>query len=188
MISTEINSPGSRPEVAHAASPGAEIAAHYPALRQYARGLTRNACDIDDLVQECVIRALTKFDKFEPGTNLRGWLRVILHNVFLDGLRRSARARRFRDAYAVSGRGPVTGPDQLARLELHAVEHALGELPAIQRDTFTMVAIDGLTYEEAARRSGVPVGTVRSRVSRARAYLAISSYGATPQKRLPRAA
>ncbi len=185
MGSIEIDSPPRRfSRVARTASAASEIAAHGPALRQYAGRFTRNASDIDDLVQECVLRALTKLEQFEPGTNLRGWLKVILHNVFLDGLRRRARARKLVDAYAVSGHEAVTSPDQFARLEVQAVDRALGELSAVQRDTFIMVAIDGLSYEETARRARVPVGTVRSRVSRTRTHLATSSYGAISGERL----
>lgn len=185
MTSVELDfPPRSFSNVAHTASSASEFAAHFPALRQYARGLTRNASDIDDLVQECILRALTKLEQFEPGTNLRAWLKVILRNVFLDGLRRRARARKLIDAYTVSGQGTVTSPDQLARLEVQAVGEALGKLPALQRNTFIMVAIEGLSYEDAARKAGVPVGTVRSRVSRTRTFLAKSSYGATTEKRL----
>lgn len=153
-----------------------ELADHFPALRRYARRLTNNPVDADDLVQECVVRALARIEQFEPGTNLKGWLTTILTHIFIEGARRTARYRELLKAYALEHK-TASDPNQLSRLEFLAVDKALNDLPADQRAALIMVAIDRVSYSETAQKAGVPLGTIRSRVSRARQALASSSYG-----------
>ncbi len=142
-------------------------------LRRYALSLAQNRDDADDLVQDCIARALERSHLFTPGTNLRAWLMTILHNQFISGKRRGHR---------VSAQLPTdwpeqstaTPPSQLMGLELRAVGEAFARLPREQRRVILLVCIHGLKYEEAAERLGVAVGTVRSRLSRARAALSVA--------------
>jgi RNA polymerase sigma-70 factor (ECF subfamily) len=139
-----------------------------PYLRRYARGLTRNAADADDLVQSCLMRALTNMHRFEKDTNIRAWLLTILHNMFIDTVRKQRRARDAFEAAGIAADGVTQGPNQFHHIQVIELEHAIAELPAEQRSTLLLVALEDLTYEEAAKVTGVPVGTVRSRLSRAR--------------------
>jgi RNA polymerase sigma-70 factor (ECF subfamily) len=139
-----------------------------PYLRRYARGLTRNAADADDLVQSCLVRALTNMHRFEKDTNLRAWLLTILHNMFIDTVRKNRRAREAFEAAGIAADGVTQGPNQFHHVQVIELEHAIADLPAEQRSTLLLVALEDLTYEEAANVTGVPVGTVRSRLSRAR--------------------
>jgi RNA polymerase sigma-70 factor (ECF subfamily) len=142
-----------------------------PYLRRYARGLTHNAADADDLVQSCLLRALTNFHRFEKDTNLRAWLLTILHNIFIDTVRKRRRAREAFEAAGIATDGLSQAPNQLHRIQVGELKDAIAQLPAEQRSTLLLVALEDLTYEEAARITGVPVGTVRSRLSRARQML-----------------
>lgn len=139
-----------------------------PYLRRYARGLTRNAADADDLVQSCLIRALTNMHRFEKDTNLRAWLLTILHNIFIDTVRKQRRAREAFEAAGIAADGVIQGANQFHHIQVIELEQAIADLPAEQRSTLLLVALEDLTYEEAAKVTGVPVGTVRSRLSRAR--------------------
>lgn len=142
-----------------------------PYLRRYARGLTHNAADADDLVQSCLLRALTNFHRFEKDTNLRAWLLTILHNIFIDTVRKRRRAREAFEAAGIATDGLSQAPNQVHHIQVGELEHAIAQLPPEQRSTLLLVALEDLTYEEAARITGVPVGTVRSRLSRARQML-----------------
>ena len=139
-----------------------------PYLRRYARALTQNVADSDDLVQNCLLRAISKIDRFEAGTNLRAWLLAIMHNIFIDGFRKKRRAREVSETTETIQKGMFTPANQLRRVQVTDVEAALSSLPAAQRSTLLLIALENLTYEEVARITEVPVGTVRSRLSRAR--------------------
>ena len=139
-----------------------------PYLRRYARALTRNAADADDLVQNALMRAVANFDRFEQGTNLRAWLLTIVHNVFIDGTRKVKREREANEMAEERMSGLFTSPNQIAALQIGELENALNRLPEEQRITLILVALEDMSYEEAAKVTGVPVGTVRSRLSRAR--------------------
>ncbi|MFN4283533.1 MAG: sigma-70 family RNA polymerase sigma factor [Alphaproteobacteria bacterium] len=139
-----------------------------PYLRRYARALTRNAADADDLVQTCVMRAIVNMDRFEEGTNLRAWLLTIMHNVFIDGVRKAKRARDANESAESMMSGLYTRPNQMESLQLGDLQSAMEKLPEEQRTTLILVALEDMSYEEAAKVTGVPVGTVRSRLSRAR--------------------
>lgn len=158
-----------------------EIEHEVPRLRRYARYLTRDADRADDLVQECLLRAIARFESWQPGTNLRAWLFVILRNVFISELRRAGRAPTDaavgdeHPGLAVSGR-------QETRLEVLELQRALDMLSSEHREVLLLVAVEGLKYEEAAEVLALPVGTVRSRLSRARMALRELLEGTVPDR------
>jgi RNA polymerase sigma-70 factor, ECF subfamily len=138
-----------------------------PRLRRYARALTRDASRADDMVQSCLLRAVAKQHLWQPGTDLRAWLFTILHNQNVNYVRRSVRegvAVPLEDvAPALTAASNVE-----ASLELRDFELAIARLPAEQRQVILLVGLEGMGYEEAAKILGIPVGTVRSRLSRGR--------------------
>jgi RNA polymerase sigma-70 factor (ECF subfamily) len=144
-----------------------------PNLRLYARKLTRNDADAADLVQEIAARALAKQDKWQPGTDLPAWLFTMLHHQFVSSVKENARGN-FVDIDSVtalrSAAMVVTG-NQTARLELRDLRRALNGLPKKQREAVLLIGSEGLDYETAARVVGVPVGAIRSRLSRGRKNL-----------------
>jgi len=143
------------------------LAPEIPYLRRYARALTRNAADADDLVQNALMRAVANFARFEQGTNLRAWLLTIVHNAFIDGTRKLKRERESHEMAEERMSGLFTSPNQMAALQIGELETALARLPEEQRITLILVALEDMSYEEAAKVTGVPIGTVRSRLSRA---------------------
>lgn len=144
------------------------------AARRHAMRLTRHREDAEDLLQDCMMRALEKRHLFQPGTNLRAWLFTMMSNLFING-KRSAASRA--NAVGDPGIEQTSLPNQEDHLRLRALEHALQELPREQREVVMLVAVEGLPYQQAASRLGIPIGTVRSRLSRARVALAHSLDG-----------
>ncbi len=144
------------------------LVAEIPYLRRYARALTRNTAAADDLVQDALVRGIASFGQFQPGTNLRAWLMTIVHHCFIDGTRKASRARLGAKEAEERMTGFYTRPNQIANLELDDLQAALATLPEEQRATLILVALEDMSYEEAAAVTGVPVGTIRSRLSRAR--------------------
>jgi RNA polymerase sigma-70 factor (ECF subfamily) len=159
-----------------------------PNLRMYARRLTRNEADTDDLVQDTLARAWAARERFEVGTNLKAWLMRIARNSFLSGKRKDRRSVSWDPAIAERLLiAPATQDEGILSSELN---EAVLSLSAGQRAAFELVTRDGLTFEEAAGRLGVPLGTLKSRVSRARASLAnrfetVSPISAETPTRLP---
>jgi RNA polymerase sigma-70 factor, ECF subfamily len=141
-----------------------------PRLRRYARALTRDAARADDLVQSCLVRAIAKEHLWEPGTDLRAWLFTILHNQNVNEVRRSVREGV---AVAVEDVAPVlTAPPRAsACLQLRDLERAITLLPEEQRQVILLVGLEGMRYEEVAAVLDIPIGTVRSRLSRGREML-----------------
>jgi RNA polymerase sigma-70 factor (ECF subfamily) len=140
-----------------------------PRVRRYARALTRDVTRADDLVQSCLVRAIAKQHLWEPGTNLRAWLFTILHNQHVNDVRRSA-----REGISVE----LTEAPQLTlqsnaidSLQLRDLKRAMDKLAPEQRSVILLVGLEGLAYEEVAAILKVPVGTVRSRLSRGRDQL-----------------
>jgi RNA polymerase sigma-70 factor, ECF subfamily len=149
---------------------GRLIEAEIPRLRRYARALTRDVARADDLVQSCLARALAKQHLWQPGTDLRAWLFTILHNQHVNDVRRSVREGV---SVAIEEMAPVlsVGPRASAALELRDLEAAIAKLAPEQRQVILLVGLEGMQYEEVALILGVPVGTVRSRLSRGRDQL-----------------
>jgi RNA polymerase sigma factor (sigma-70 family) len=147
-----------------------EIEALIPGLTGYAKVLTRDAVAADDLVQDCLARALGKIGLWQQGTDLRAWLFTILHNRHISLARRNMRQRAGIESQK-SNQDLMLAPTQAVRLELRDLERALARLPEGQRSVILLVGLDGMGYEEAASVVNLPVGTVRSRVSRGRESL-----------------
>ncbi|HEY0522833.1 MAG TPA: sigma-70 family RNA polymerase sigma factor [Stellaceae bacterium] len=141
-----------------------------PRLRRYARALTRDSARADDLVQSCLVRALAKSHLWQPGTDLRAWLFTILHNQHVNDVRRSVREGV---SIPVEDVAPMltVGSTQGATLQLRDLDRALARLPEEQRQVLLLVGLEGMRYEEVAAVLDVPVGTVRSRLSRGREML-----------------
>ncbi|MSP89047.1 MAG: sigma-70 family RNA polymerase sigma factor [Alphaproteobacteria bacterium] len=167
---------------AHGTTPAfrQELVALIPRLRRFARGLTGTAADADDLVQAACERALARSQQWTPGTRLDSWVFRIVHTVWLDELR----SRKVRAVDAAADPDAIIGDDGRARTEatltLAAVRRFIAELPDEQRAVLLLVTVEGLAYKEAADALGVPVGTVMSRLSRARTALAARMEGGGP--------
>ena len=147
-----------------------EMEALIPNLRAYARMLTRDRANADDLVQGCLERAIDKCESFEPGTNLKGWLFTILRNLHINNCRRSARWETDSDPADMEDLFPAAA-SQINSLAMQEFFQAFGRLREEERSLLIMVAVEGCSYEDTAQVLSVPVGTVRSRLSRARAHL-----------------
>jgi len=146
-----------------------EVVGLIPALRAFAWSLSHNGSDADDLVQDTLIKAWTNRDKFEPGTNLRAWLFTILRNTYYTAvLRRRREVRDESGEYAGTLKSP---PTQDWSVAMHALQAALQKLPHEHREALILVGAAGLSYEEAAEICGCALGTIKSRVNRARARL-----------------
>ncbi|OFZ72140.1 MAG: RNA polymerase subunit sigma-24 [Betaproteobacteria bacterium RBG_16_64_9] len=144
------------------------IVEHIPRLRRYARALAGDRYSADDLVQDTLERAWNKYHLWRPGSDLRAWLFAIMHNVFVNQMR----SRRL-DLEQVMEEPPspqvrATQPDAL---ELADLERALSRLSLEHREVLLLVAVEQMKYEEVSRALGIPVGTVMSRLSRARERL-----------------
>ena len=143
------------------------IQAEIPRLRRYARSLARDVTAADDLVQDCLARALGKIHLWQEGTDLRAWLFTILHNQYVNQVRRAVREGA---AVGLSETEPLLtrAPQQGRSLELRDLDRAMRKLPEEQRSVILLVGMEGMRYEEVAEILDVPVGTVRSRLSRGR--------------------
>ncbi|MFS8036362.1 sigma-70 family RNA polymerase sigma factor [Xanthobacter sp. AM11] len=142
-----------------------------PALRAFARSLTRNRTEADDLVQETLLKALSNMEKFDLGTNLRAWLFTILRNTYYTEIRR--RRRENDGMSALAQQDTNIGPSQEWSATLSSLKDALAKLPDDQREALVLVGAAGLSYEEAAEVCGCALGTIKSRVNRARAKLLV---------------
>jgi RNA polymerase sigma-70 factor, ECF subfamily len=144
-----------------------DIEAEIPRLRRYARVLVRDIADADDLVQDCLTRALAKLHLWQEGTNLRAWLFSILHNQHINQVRRDSRTGR---AVEINDAEPALcrPANQDKCLELRDLERALLRLPEEQRAAILLVGVEGFTYQQVADVLCIPTGTVRSRISRGR--------------------
>jgi RNA polymerase sigma-70 factor (ECF subfamily) len=143
---------------------------HIPDLRRYARSLAGDAWAADDLVQDTLERACERWQLWAAGSDLRAWLFTLMHNLFVDGARRAVRQQAGQrvdvDDVAHELQSPAGVPDQAMDLQ-----RCLLRLPPEQREVLLLVTLQDLGYAEAARITGVPIGTVMSRLSRARARL-----------------
>jgi len=141
-----------------------------PKLRAFAISLCGNVDRADDLVQETLLRALANIDSFQRGTNMSAWLFTILRNHFHSEYRK--RRREVEDGDGSYAETLKSQPDQTARLELQEFREALAKLPPDQREALILVGASGFSYEETADICGCAVGTIKSRVNRARTRLA----------------
>jgi len=140
---------------------------HIAGLRRYALVLTRNRDDAEDLVQDALAKALAKAHTWQPGTDLRPWLFRILHNTHVSNLRK----QKVRADAAPDLPEPVMPETQTASVELRQVLDALDKIPEAQRKPIMLVALEDMSYADAARSLDVPLGTFMSRLGRGRAAL-----------------
>jgi RNA polymerase sigma-70 factor (ECF subfamily) len=162
-----------------------DLVSAIPNLRAFAVSLTGSSERADDLVQETLMKAWAKFDTFQEGTNLRAWLFTILRNEFYSQLRK--RGREVEDVEGAYTARLAAEPQQGGHMDLEDFRRALAELPPDQREALILVGASGFSYEEAAEICECAVGTIKSRVSRARTRLAQllkldpgETYGADP--------
>lgn len=141
-----------------------------PNLRAFAVSLSGNVDRADDLVQETLTRALAKIDTFQPGTNLSAWLFTILRNQFRSEYRK--RRREVEDSDGQYAQRLKSQPEQIGKIEFTELRRALAELPDDQREALILVGASGFSYEETAEICGCAIGTIKSRVNRARTRLA----------------
>lgn len=146
------------------------IEGHIPALRRYARALARDTDLADDLVQDCLERAISRFDQFQPGTNLRTWLFTILHNLHCDGMRRQNRRGIHVpiDEWMENARSPAEQPRAMQMRDFRRTFHSLHES---DQQLLLLIGLEGFTYQEVSAVLNVAVGTVKSRLFRARERL-----------------
>ncbi len=141
-----------------------------PHLRAFAISLTGNIDQADDLVQDALMRGLSNIERFEPGTNVQAWLFTILRNLFLTDYRR--RKREVEDPDGTMASRLSIHAEQDGYIDLEDLKVALTELPVKQREALLLVAAQGFSYEEAAEICETQIGTMKSRVKRARTRLA----------------
>ena len=152
------------------ADPRDDLVRHLPALRAFALSLARNGTAADDLVQETILKAWSKFDSFTAGTNMRAWLFTILRNGYYSDLRR--RRREVADSEGLHAARLSQKPDHDGHLAMRDFRVAFDQLIDEQREALALVGALGFSYEEAADTIGCAIGTVKSRVNRGRKRLA----------------
>src|SRR5246127_3662890 len=145
------------------------VLAAVPSLRAFAISLCGNVDRADDLVQETLLRALANIDSFQPGTNMSAWLFTILRNHFRSEYRK--RRREVEDSDGHYAETLKSQPEQYGQVEFREFREALAQLPSDQREALILVGASGFSYEEAANICGCAVGTIKSRVNRARTRL-----------------
>ena len=146
-----------------------ELLATLPSLRAFAMSLTGRHDKADDLVQDTIMKAWAKQDGFQLGTNMKAWLFTILRNEFYSQMRK--RGREVQDTDGVFSDNLAVHPSQYGSLDLQDFRKALEKLPDDQREAIILVGASGFAYEEAAEICGCAVGTIKSRVNRARVRL-----------------
>jgi RNA polymerase sigma-70 factor (ECF subfamily) len=157
------------------------LAQHIPRLRRYARALVRDRYAADDLVQDTLERAINKFHLWRPGSDLRAWLFAIMHNVHVNQLRsRAARPEAPLDDGDLLPH-PTVDSDHL---EIRDMQAAIAALPLEQREVILLVGLEQLSYAEASKALGIPMGTVMSRLFRARERLRAQLSGVVSQANL----
>lgn len=147
----------------------ADIVASIPALRSFARRFYSRSHDVDDLVQETLLKSLANLDRFEEGTHLRSWMFTIMRNTFCSRFQKAKR-ETLAPAEQLAERATTEAP-QLWRLRLREMANSLDRLGPEQRDTLIAVTVDGLSYDAAALEAGCAIGTIKSRINRARKQL-----------------
>ncbi|MFP7571170.1 RNA polymerase sigma factor [Marivita sp. S2033] len=151
--------------------PREEIVEHLSAMRAFAMSLTRNSALADDMVQDALVKAWTKIDSYQPGTNMRAWLFTILRNTYYSHHRKAR--REVSDVDGELSASLSQKPDHDGRLQMRDFNRAFDQLNVEQREALVLVGAGGFSYEEAAETCGVAVGTIKSRVNRARRQLTV---------------
>lgn len=152
-----------------AASFKGELLATLPSLRAFAVALSGKHDKADDLVQETVMKAWAKQSSFEMGTNIKAWLFTILRNEFYSQMRK--RGREVQDTDGAFAEQMAVPPSQYGVMDLADLKKALGKLPNVQREAIVLIGASGFSYEQAAEICNCAVGTMKSRVNRARTRL-----------------
>lgn len=160
------------------------ILACIPSLRRYARGLTGDPHRADDLVQDTLERAWSRYSRWQRRGELRAWMFGIMHNHFIDGVRASSR-RADHPAPGDLPDAPVRAT-QTDHLEVRDLDRCLQALPAEQREVLLLICVEDLSYQETAQILAVPIGTIMSRLSRAREKLGALMQGKDTVSRLHR--
>lgn len=156
-----------------------------PALRRYARVLCSDWSQVDDLVQECLLRAISRRRLWLGHKGIRPWLFTIMHNLFVNTLRRSGHV--YVDGLSAEYRDGLTADEQAEELSVSSdFEKAVRQLSAEQREVLALVGLEQMSYRRVAKITGVPVGTVMSRLSRAREQLRKSLDGEIRQSKIKR--
>ena len=148
-----------------------QLLSELPYLRRFARSLCGDAALADDLVQDCAERALKKSHLYDPTRPLRAWLFAILRNIYISGLRKNARHTIAKTVDDLEMGEDAVPPDQETGMSLALITDALDSLPTQQREIVVLISLEEMSYREAAEIVGVPIGTVMSRLSRARSQL-----------------
>lgn len=162
-----------------------DVVALLPRLRRFALSLTGNGADADDLVQDAVERALRNLHRWEEGTRLDSWMFRLTQNLWIDAVRaRKVRAADPLDENVMESVGVDGVRDANARLAFAATSAAMAKLPEEQRVAVALVCVEGMSYRDAAETLGVPIGTLTSRLFRARSALAeaLAGEGANPSE------
>ena len=141
-----------------------------PRLRRYARALTRDGTRADDLVQDTLVRGIAKAHLWQEGSDIRSWLFTIMHNQYVNNVRRAQREQAIIDVDQVASTLVAT-TDPTASRQLSELDRALGHLSKGQREVVLLVGLEGMSYAEAAKILRVLIGTIRSRLGRARQAL-----------------
>ncbi|MEL6548945.1 MAG: RNA polymerase sigma factor [Pseudomonadota bacterium] len=147
-----------------------QLVEHLGPMRAFALNLTRNSALADDMVQDALVKAWTKIETFEEGTNMRAWLFTILRNTYYSHHRKAR--REVADVDGTYAASLATKPDHDGRLQMMDFQDAFELLNDEQREALTLVGAEGFSYEDAAHTCNVAVGTIKSRVNRGRARLA----------------
>ena len=153
-----------------APDPRDALVEHLPAMRAFAISLTRNPATADDMVQDTLIKAWTNIDKFKAGTNMRAWLFTILRNTYYSSRRKAK--REVADVDGIHTEALAEKPAHDGRLQMTDFRRAFQKLSDEQREALLLVGASGFSYDEAADMCGVAVGTIKSRIGRARQRLA----------------
>ncbi len=151
-----------------------------PRLRRYARALVGDRATADDLVQDTLERAWAKLHLYRRGTDLRAWLFTVMHNVHVNRVRAARVTDPLEDEMPELAQRPAQGDALLVR----DLDRAIGRLPADQRSVLLLVTLEEMSYEEVARTLGIPIGTVMSRLSRARDKLRAMMMGQSATAKL----
>ena len=148
-----------------------DLVKELPYLRRFARGLCGDAALADDLVQDCVERALVKSHLYDSARPLRTWLYAVLRNIYISNWRRNSKFTSAKHIDDLEGFEGAVLPDQDSNFSVSLITDALDTLPSQQREVLVLISLEEVSYAQAADIIGVPIGTIMSRLSRARAHL-----------------